>query len=67
VKEGLAVEMVNADTTTRGKLNFECGADFVKLYQRAPLGMMLEIGERSCSLDGDADRIVFYYKDRGQV
>jgi phosphoacetylglucosamine mutase len=42
-------------------LNFECGADFVKMKQTSPKGVSLAVGNRSCSLDGDADRIVFYF------
>jgi phosphoacetylglucosamine mutase len=66
LKDELNVELVNHDVITRGKLNFECGADFVKMYQKAPLGMTLLNNERSCSLDGDADRIVFYYQNKGK-
>lgn len=65
LKDTLVVQLANDDIVSRGKLNFECGADFVKLYQKAPPGLLLNIGERSCSLDGDADRIVFYYKNKG--
>lgn len=46
-----------------GKLNFQCGADFVKVQQKAPAGFVLNPGERCCSFDGDADRIVYYYTD----
>ncbi len=31
--------------------------------QKAPLGLDFEIGKRYASLDGDADRLVYYYKD----
>lgn len=43
----------------------QCGADFVKLYQKMPEGMALVPGDRGASLDGDADRVVFYYVDKG--
>jgi phosphoacetylglucosamine mutase len=65
LKNELNIELANHDVMSRGKLNFECGADYVKLYQKAPLGMKLLNNERSCSLDGDADRIVFYYQNEG--
>ncbi|KAJ3305294.1 Phosphoacetylglucosamine Mutase [Blyttiomyces sp. JEL0837] len=55
-------EMVNGDTTSAEKLNHDCGADFVKVKQTSPKGMKLTAGMRACSLDGDADRIVFYYQ-----
>ncbi|KAI8929778.1 hypothetical protein BC831DRAFT_442054 [Entophlyctis helioformis] len=61
--EHLEVKVANDDIETRGKLNHNCGADYVKLYQKAPEGSTLVPGERWCSLDGDADRIVFYYAD----
>ncbi|NXT78875.1 AGM1 mutase, partial [Zapornia atra] len=48
---------------TKEKLNHLCGADFVKVHQKPPRGLDLKPGERCCSLDGDADRIVYYYKD----
>ena len=29
-------------------------------------GIDLNIGDRCCSYDGDADRIVYYYKNKGK-
>ncbi|KAJ8324938.1 hypothetical protein O5D80_006459 [Batrachochytrium dendrobatidis] len=57
----LNVDIVNADTASSEKLNFKCGADFVKLNQKASEGLEMIPGQRWCSYDGDADRIVFYY------
>ncbi|OBZ86312.1 Phosphoacetylglucosamine mutase [Choanephora cucurbitarum] len=57
----LSVQVVNDDITSLGQLNKNCGADFVKTQQRGPHGVTLKAGERYCSFDGDADRIVFYY------
>ncbi|CAJ1077160.1 phosphoacetylglucosamine mutase [Xyrichtys novacula] len=48
---------------SEGKLNHQCGADFVKVQQKPPTGVKLNAGERCCSFDGDADRIVYYYTD----
>ncbi|KAK9320812.1 hypothetical protein V1517DRAFT_347849 [Lipomyces orientalis] len=45
------------------KLNHQCGADFVKTQQKLPLGLEPAPFELYASLDGDADRIVFYYVD----
>ncbi|CAL1542129.1 unnamed protein product [Lymnaea stagnalis] len=45
-----------------GKLNHQCGADFVKVCQAPPVGVNLEPGMRCASFDGDGDRIVYYYK-----
>ncbi|XP_072358890.1 phosphoacetylglucosamine mutase isoform X2 [Scyliorhinus torazame] len=44
-----------------GKLNYLCGADFVKVQQKPPQGLDMKANERSCSFDGDADRIIYYY------
>lgn len=46
---------------SKGKLNHQCGADFVKVQQKPPTGIDLNAAERCCSFDGDADRIVYYY------
>lgn len=46
-----------------GKLNHLCGADYVKVHQRPPQGMVMDPGQRCCSFDGDADRIVYYFND----
>ncbi|XP_010184157.1 PREDICTED: phosphoacetylglucosamine mutase [Mesitornis unicolor] len=48
---------------TKEKLNYLCGADFVKVHQKPPRGLDMEPNERCCSFDGDGDRIVYYYKD----
>jgi len=55
----------NVSTTTPGALNNACGADFVKTSQRLPpsLASHLKAGQRACSLDGDADRLIYYYLD----
>lgn len=42
----------------------QCGADFVKAQQAPPQGIQNEVGERCASFDGDADRIVYFYKDK---
>lgn len=54
----LAVEIVNAG---EGELNYGCGADYVKTTQAAPVGQALSVGQRWVSVDGDADRIVYYF------
>ncbi|XP_020497666.1 phosphoacetylglucosamine mutase [Labrus bergylta] len=48
---------------SEGKLNHQCGADFVKVQQKPPTGMKMNPGERCCSFDGDADRIIYYFTD----
>ncbi|XP_073482974.1 phosphoacetylglucosamine mutase isoform X3 [Aquarana catesbeiana] len=52
---------------SKGKLNYMCGADYVKVQQKSPEGMDIKPTERYCSFDGDADRIVYYYHDVNNV
>ncbi|XP_017519071.1 phosphoacetylglucosamine mutase isoform X2 [Manis javanica] len=59
--QGLSVHLFNDGT--KGKLNHLCGADFVKSHQKPPQGMEMKSCERCCSFDGDADRIVYHYRD----
>ncbi|CAF1133190.1 unnamed protein product [Adineta ricciae] len=49
---------------TRGHLNEKCGADYVKLYQKAPEGLPLTNYSKYCSIDGDADRLVYFFMDQ---
>jgi phosphoacetylglucosamine mutase len=64
-EESLLVKTTNNDVTSRGVLNFDCGADYVKMYQKPPKDVSLSNSVRACSLDGDADRIVFYFMQDG--
>ncbi|KAJ6665827.1 hypothetical protein lerEdw1_001299 [Lerista edwardsae] len=59
---GCLVMCIDNDGTT-GKLNHLCGADFVKVRQKPPVGLEMKPNEKCCSYDGDADRIVYYYND----
>ncbi|PLB36581.1 phosphoacetylglucosamine mutase PCM1 [Aspergillus candidus] len=64
---GLEIRIVNDDVINPDRLNFECGADYVKTKQRAPPSSKASVLERCASLDGDADRIVYYFLDEGNV
>uniref|UniRef100_A0A671SUI3 Phosphoacetylglucosamine mutase n=1 Tax=Sinocyclocheilus anshuiensis TaxID=1608454 RepID=A0A671SUI3_9TELE len=57
------LQVVLSNDSSSGKLNHMCGADYVKVQQKAPQGMNMGVGECCCSFDGDADRIVYYYTD----
>ncbi|XP_062860617.1 phosphoacetylglucosamine mutase [Trichomycterus rosablanca] len=57
----LQVKLFNDGSS--GKLNYLCGADYVKVQQKPPQGMKIGPDERCCSFDGDADRVVYYYSD----
>lgn len=70
LKEGLEgsliVDMFNDEIIGSGKLNYLCGADFVKSNQKFPTGLPQEPNARCCSVDGDADRLVYYYLDENK-
>ncbi|PQE22114.1 N-acetylglucosamine-phosphate mutase protein [Rutstroemia sp. NJR-2017a BBW] len=57
------IKIVNDDVVKAESLNHECGADFVKTKQRAPPSSKAGNNDRCCSLDGDADRLIYYYND----
>uniref|UniRef100_A0A672GZF9 Phosphoacetylglucosamine mutase n=1 Tax=Salarias fasciatus TaxID=181472 RepID=A0A672GZF9_SALFA len=61
LQKGLQISLFNDGS--KGKLNHQCGADFVKVQQKPPADIEINPGERCCSFDGDADRIVYYYTD----
>ncbi|GAB7350572.1 hypothetical protein MBLNU459_g1148t1 [Dothideomycetes sp. NU459] len=60
---GIDIKIVNDDVHKPDSLNHQCGADYVKTKQAAPPSSNAGPGDRCCSLDGDADRIVFYFED----
>lgn len=63
--ESIPLILENTSITTLGALNNACGADFVKTMQKLPPSLVevLKPGQRACSLDGDADRLMYYYLD----
>ncbi|XP_070541007.1 phosphoacetylglucosamine mutase-like isoform X2 [Ptychodera flava] len=58
-----ALKITVCNDGSQGKLNENCGADYVKLHQGAPKGLIPEAGAKCISFDGDADRILYFYKD----
>lgn len=46
-----------------GELNYLCGADYVKVQQRPPTNFPLKSNVRCVSIDGDADRVIYFYLD----
>ncbi|KAI4149201.1 MAG: hypothetical protein LQ340_004750 [Diploschistes diacapsis] len=58
---GLEIKVVNDDVLQPDRLNHQCGADYVKTNQRAPPSSAAGKLRRCCSLDGDADRVVYYF------
>ncbi|KAH7718100.1 Protein F21D5.1 [Aphelenchoides avenae] len=60
---GIRANLLNTDVRSRN-LNYRCGADFVKITCSLPAGFQeLPPGTRCASLDGDADRLVYFYVD----
>ncbi|BDD60682.1 hypothetical protein MAP00_005783 [Monascus purpureus] len=64
---GVNIKVVNDDVINPDRLNFECGADFVKTKQRAPPSSKAGVLDRCASLDGDADRLIYYFIDESNV
>ena len=58
---GLRLRLVNA---SRAGLNHACGADYVQKARAPPCGVgapdQIPYDQRCCSLDGDADRLVYW-------
>ncbi|EPS41655.1 hypothetical protein H072_4445 [Dactylellina haptotyla CBS 200.50] len=67
LNDSVSVVITNDDTQTFSKLNSQCGADYVKTNQRLPPSTTAQPLARYASLDGDADRIVYYYTDSSNV
>ena len=68
IGEDLPFRPLNTSTDSPGALNSHCGADYVKTKQSLPpsvasSAVLAKPGSRGCSLDGDADRIIYYYQD----
>ncbi|KIY64811.1 phosphoacetylglucosamine mutase [Cylindrobasidium torrendii FP15055 ss-10] len=65
IQDVLPIRLINESLDTPGALNKNSGADFVKTSQKLPpsVAEVLRSGQRGCSLDGDADRIIYYYLD----
>jgi len=60
---GLKIKIVNDGDGEDDVLNQDCGADFVKTTQSASKNADATPGRRHCAVDGDADRIVYFYFD----
>ncbi|KAH8380415.1 hypothetical protein KR009_010632 [Drosophila setifemur] len=63
MKSSLNVSVINQGIGP-GKINEDCGADYVKVQQRPPKSMPdVEPFTRCVSVDGDADRVVYFFSD----
>lgn len=53
---------------SNGRINYQCGADFVKTQQKPPNGLpQAEPNTRCVSVDGDADRVVYFFVDENSI
>lgn len=64
----LCLDIRNSGQEGEGVLNEHVGADFVQKEKAFPRGFgnLSELGRRCASLDGDADRIVFFYSKQSE-
>ncbi|XP_012272091.1 phosphoacetylglucosamine mutase [Orussus abietinus] len=58
--DSISVEIFNDG---RGELNHKCGADYVKVQQKNPENVPIKPNARCVTIDGDADRALYYYTD----
>ncbi len=61
--KGLNMEILNDGSQANDVLNFECGSDFVKVNQAAARGLTQTRDLRCVSVDGDADRLIYFFND----
>lgn len=66
-ENSLEVEIFNANVDNGDMLNLNCGADFVKVGQKSPENISNARMKRCVSVDGDADRVVYYYTDQNGI
>lgn len=59
------LHVFNEAKSPEDRLNHLCGADFVKVQQKAPINLPKGRSNvtKYCSFDGDADRIIYFYLD----
>ncbi len=56
------INLINTCTSNFSLLNYKCGSDYVFNNHTFPI-KNIENDSLYCSLDGDADRIIFYFQD----
>ena len=59
----LQVKIINDDAKP-DNLNEGCGAEYVHKDQKFPLQFSAGVGEKCASFDGDADRLIYFYKGK---
>ena len=63
----LQIDVANVNIDDPEILNKKCGADFVKTSQTAPPNLNVKAYDRWASLDGDADRIIYWFHSEGGI
>lgn len=63
----IKVNFVNDRIDKPEDLNNHCGADYVKTQQRVPDGFTGKPFDRWCAYDGDADRIIYFFVEEGNI
>lgn len=63
----LNIRIVNDNIDDADVLNHNCGADYVKSQQLTPAGFNGKAFDRWASLDGDADRIVYFFNEESSI
>ncbi|KAK6110775.1 Phosphoglucomutase/phosphomannomutase alpha/beta/alpha domain I family protein [Brugia pahangi] len=59
-----SVLVVNLMNDQKTQLNDKCGADYVKIEKKFPRNFdKIQAFERCAAFDGDADRLVYFYRD----
>ncbi|EMC92579.1 hypothetical protein BAUCODRAFT_76931 [Baudoinia panamericana UAMH 10762] len=66
-KDKLTINIINDQIENPDKLNNRAGADWVKTQQRGFEGFDGKPLDRYCALDGDADRLVYFFNEEGKV
>ncbi|KAI9297409.1 Phosphoacetylglucosamine mutase [Neoconidiobolus thromboides FSU 785] len=59
----LQINITNDDIDSQEKLNYQSGADYVKTTFKFPNQVQPDVKARYCALDGDADRVIYFYTD----
>uniref|UniRef100_A0A915Q0M9 phosphoacetylglucosamine mutase n=1 Tax=Setaria digitata TaxID=48799 RepID=A0A915Q0M9_9BILA len=60
----LSTLVVNLINNQEAQLNDQCGADYVKMEKKFPRNFdAVQVFERCAAFDGDADRLVYFYRD----
>ena len=57
------MKIINDDAKP-DNLNEGCGAEYVHKDQKFPSQFSAGVGEKSASFDGDADRLIYFYKGK---